>query len=62
MKKQTLSDKIGMKGQQLAIEAEDIKEFIKQMDEWCESIGRTTLITAETAINVLKNKAGDKLI
>ena len=39
----------------------DVKEFIKKMDKWCEDIGRTTLITAETFMEVLNDKAGDKL-
>jgi len=43
------------------IRAKEVKEFIKEMDNWCEDIGRTTLITAETFMEVLKDKAGDKL-
>jgi len=44
-----------------SIYVEDAKEFIKEIDNWCENIGRTTLITAETFMEVLKDKAGDKL-
>ena len=39
-----------------------VREFIKEIDEWCEKIGRTTLITAETFMKVLKDKAGEKLL
>ena len=60
-KEPTLSDK-----QQDFVEGymyyqKDVKDFIKKMDKWCEDIGRTTLITAETFMEVLNDKAGDKL-
>jgi len=57
MKKQTLSDKIGMKGQQLAIEAEDIKEFIKKMDYWIDKFCGIKHILHDK----LREEAGDKL-
>ena len=44
------------------IDVKEVKQFIKEMDDWCEHIGRTTLITAETFMEVLKEKAGNKLI
>jgi len=34
---------------------------MKDMEDWWENIGRTTLITGETFMKVLKDKAGDKL-
>jgi len=71
MKEQTLSDKRikiytgdiieGCKEWYWYYPNRDVKQFIKEMDNWCEDIGRTTLITAETFMEVLKDKAGDKL-
>jgi len=61
----TLSNKIIVcndKNWTNVIPTEDVKEFIKDMDDWIGSIGRTTLITGETFMNILKEKAGDKLI
>ena len=60
----TLSDKIVKIDDWISpsIYVEDVKQFIKEMDDWCEHIGRTTLITAETFMEILKERAGDKLI
>ena len=44
------------------LKVKDVKDFIKEMDEWIENIGRTTLITGETFMKVLKTKAGPDLI
>jgi len=38
-----------------------VKQFIKDLDYWIENIGRHTLITGDTFMKVLKQKAGPKL-
>lgn len=38
-----------------------VKEFMKQMEEWCK-LHEDTLITGGTVWQVIKDKAGEKLI